>query len=116
MICKDEGVCPDCILRRRSKDCGYEPACHGPDGDGEYCIWCFGQVSHAIINDSYFSEAMDDYYGIGEIVPWDLLFPLKIWYGINWLFSGEVYPLEDERTSAIMADNIHNHSSGRELE
>jgi hypothetical protein len=90
MICKDEDVCPCCILRRR-KDCGHEPCGAGPDADGEYAVFCLYRVSGVEINDSYFSDVISGYHGIGDLVPWDLLYPLKIWYGFNWLNEVELY-------------------------
>ena len=86
-ICKDEDVCCDCILRRKSKDCGHEPFGWGPDMDGELGIGCEGCVTHYIINQSYFNDGLEEYGGIGEIIPWSLLYPIKIWYGMNWLFA-----------------------------
>jgi hypothetical protein len=40
MICKDDDVCPSCLLRRKRHDCGHEPFGWGPDMDGEYGIGC----------------------------------------------------------------------------
>ena len=85
MICKDEDVCYDCFLRRKGKDCGYEPYGDGPDIDGEYSLGCEGHVGETDINNSYFNDCLSDYHGIGDPIPWDLLYPIMLWSGMNWL-------------------------------
>lgn len=94
MNCKDEDVCPSCFLRRKKKGCGYEPVGYGPDMDGEYDICCEGMVSHCSITDANLMDSLLYYCGIGDPIPKDLLFPILIWSGFNWLndlFSWEWY-------------------------
>jgi len=85
MICKDDDVCPSCLLRRKKKDCGYEPYGWGPDQDGEYGIGCPGQISKVMIAGENLNDSLAYYHGIGEPIPMDLLFPIFVWSGFNWL-------------------------------
>jgi hypothetical protein len=84
VICKDDDVCPSCLLRRR-KECGYEPFGFGPDMDGEYGVGCSGMINQVTINDAYFMDGLEEYHGIGEVIPWSFLYPIMIWAGMNWL-------------------------------
>jgi hypothetical protein len=84
MICKGD-ICESCIRRRKRNDCGFEPEGWGPDRDGEYSVGCNGELSETIISDSAFYDALEDYHGIGDPIPWSILYPLLIWYGMNWL-------------------------------
>jgi hypothetical protein len=96
MICKDDEVCLSCFRRRKKKDCGCEPKGWGPDLDGEFSIGCAGQVSHNTIIDANLNDVLMDYHGIGDPIPLDLLFPILIWSGFNWLNHPEAWRWYDE--------------------
>jgi len=85
MICKEEDMCCSCFLRRKRCDCGHEPFGWGPDMDGEYGVGCDGHIGNTDLTTSRITDALMDYHGIGDPIPWDLLFPILIWSGMNWI-------------------------------
>ena len=92
MICKDDEICTDCFLRRERKDCGHEPVGYGPDIDNEYSVGCDGAVTQITLSDSYLMDSLWDYNGIGDPIPWDLLYPIFVWSGFNWLENSLNFP------------------------
>ena len=82
MICKDEDTCTHCI-RRRKKECGYEPIGFGPDCDGEFGVACDGMLTQNTLMDAYLDDSLQDYHGIGDPIRWDLLYPVYIWSAFN---------------------------------
>lgn len=85
MNCKDEDICSSCFLRRKRYDCGQDPFSCGPDMEGEYTIDCIGYVGRTTITTSRMNDCLEDYHGIGDPIPYDLMFPILIWSGFNWL-------------------------------